>query len=302
MRILITGGTGLIGRRLCKALLADGHELTVLSRKPDSVAEKCGAGVHAIASLREWQPQQAFDAVVNLAGEPIVDERWTEKRKQVLWDSRITLTDELVRRIAAAERKPAVLLSGSAIGYYGGRGDEELDENSTAGNDFPARLCIAWEAAARAAESLGVRVCLQRTGLVLSTEGGLLGRMIPPFRLGMGTRVGDGRQWMSWVHIEDLIAIMLRLLRDEQMHGPYNATSPQPVTNAEFTRTLASVLHRPAPFVAPAALLKLSMGESASLLLEGQRVLPKRLQAAQCRFAHPDLSNALGDLLSDSGD
>ncbi|MCK9201740.1 MAG: TIGR01777 family oxidoreductase [Gallionella sp.] len=302
MRILITGGTGLIGRRLCKALLAEGHDLTVLSRKPETVPSKCGAGVHAMASLREWQPSQTFDAVINLAGEPIIDQRWTDKRKQVLWDSRISLTEELVRRIAAAECKPAVLLSGSAIGYYGGRGDEELDENSTAGNDFPARLCIAWEAAARAAESLGVRVCLQRTGLVLSTEDGLLGRMIPPFRLGMGTRVGDGRQWMSWVHIEDLIAIMLRLLRDDQMHGPYNATSPQPVTNAEFTRTLASVLHRPAPFVAPAALLKLSMGESASLLLEGQRVLPKRLQAAQCRFAHPDLANALGDLLSDSGD
>lgn len=302
MHILITGGTGLIGRRLCKALLAEGHELTVLSRKPESVAEKCGAAVRAMASLREWQPEQAFDAVVNLAGEPIVDQRWTDKRKQVLWDSRVALTEELVRRIAAAERKPAVLLSGSAIGYYGGRGDEPLDEASTAGTDFPARLCVAWEAAALAAENLGVRVCLQRTGLVLSKDGGLLGRMIPPFKLGMGARVGDGKQWMSWIHIDDLVAIMLRLLRDGQMHGPYNATSPQPVTNAEFTRTLAAALRRPAPFAAPASLLKLSMGESASLLLEGQRVLPKRLLAAHCHFAHPDLANALGDLLSDSGD
>jgi hypothetical protein len=302
MHILITGGTGLIGRRLCQALLAEGHELTVFSRKPDSVAEKCGAGVHAIGSLSEWRPSMAFDAVVNLAGEPIVDQRWTDKRKQVLWDSRISLTEELVRRMSAAERKPAVLLSGSAIGYYGGRGDEVLDETSSAGTDFPARLCVGWEAAAREAESLGVRVCLQRTGLVLSKEGGLLGRMLPPFRLGMGARVGDGRQWMSWIHIDDLIAIMLRLLRDEQMHGPYNVTSPQPVTNAEFTRSLAAVLRRPAPFVAPAALLRLSMGESASLLLEGQRVLPKRLQAAQHRYAHPELANALGDLLSDSRD
>jgi hypothetical protein len=302
MRILITGGTGLIGRRLCKALLAEGHELTVLSRKPETVPSKCGSGVHAISSLSEWLPAQTFDAVVNLAGEPIVDQRWTDKRKQLLLDSRVALTEELIGRIAAAERKPAVLLSGSAIGYYGGRGEEALDETSAAGTDFPARLCVAWEAAARKAEDLGVRVCLQRTGLVLSTEGGLLGRMIPPFKLGMGTRVGDGKQWMSWIHIEDLIAIMLRLLRDELMRGPYNATSPQPVTNAEFTRSLASVLHRPAPFVAPAALLKLSMGESASLLLEGQRVLPKRLLAAQCRFVHPDLANALGDLLSDSND
>ncbi|OGS81446.1 MAG: TIGR01777 family protein [Gallionellales bacterium GWA2_59_43] len=298
MHILITGGTGLIGRRLCKALLAEGHELTVLSRKPETVPLKCGAGVHAMAALSEWQPSQAFDAVVNLAGEPIVDQRWSEKRKQVLRDSRIALTEELVRRIATAEHKPAVLLSGSAIGYYGGRGDEALDETSSAGTDFPAQLCVAWEAAARAAESLGVRVCIQRTGLVLSTEGGLLGRMIPPFRLGMGARVGDGKQWMSWIHIEDLIAIMLRLLRDEQMHGPYNATTPHPVTNAEFTQTLASVLHRPAPFVAPAALLKLSMGESASLLLEGQRVLPRKLEGAHYRFQFPELPGALESLLN----
>lgn len=302
MHILITGGTGLIGRRLCKALLAEGHELTVLSRKPETVPLKCGAGVHAIRSLSEWQPSQTFDAVVNLAGEPIVDQRWSDKRKQLLWNSRIALTEELVHRISAAERKPSVLLSGSAIGYYGGRGDEVLDEASSAGADFPARLCVAWEAAARGAETLGVRVCLQRTGLVLSTEGGLLGRMLPPFRMGMGARVGDGRQWMSWIHIDDLISAMLRLLRDERMRGPYNATSPQPVTNAEFTRTLASVLHRPAPFVAPAALLKLSLGEAAGMLLEGQRVLPKRLLAAQHRFTHPELANALGDLLSNSRD
>lgn len=302
MRILITGGTGLIGRHLCKALLAAGHELTVFSRNPGTVSSRCGAEVHAIGSLDEWQPSRIFDAVVNLAGEPIVDQRWTDKRKQVLWDSRVALTEKLVSRIAAAERKPAVLLSGSAIGYYGGRGDEPLDETSAAGTDFPARLCVAWEAAARKAEEFGVRVCLQRTGLVLSQDGGLLGRMIPPFRLGMGARVGDGKQWMSWVHIDDLVAIMLRLLRDGQMHGPYNATSPQPVTNAEFTRTLAAALRRPAPFAAPASLLRLSLGESASLLLEGQRVLPKRLLAAQCRFNYPDLANALADLLSDSGD
>jgi uncharacterized protein (TIGR01777 family) len=302
MHILITGGTGLIGRRLCKALLAEGHELTVFSRKPETVPSKCGAGVHAIGSLSEWQPSLAFDAVINLAGEPIVDQRWSENRKKALLDSRIALTEELVRRMSAAERKPSVLLSGSAIGYYGGRGDEVLDETSSAGTDFPARLCVGWETAAREAENLGVRVCLQRTGLVLSKEGGLLGRMLPPFRMGMGARVGDGRQWMSWIHIDDLIAAMLRLLRDGQMHGPYNVTSPQPVTNAEFTRTLAAVLHRPAPFAAPAALLKLSLGEAAGMLLEGQRVLPKRLQAAQHRFAHPELANALDDLLSNPRD
>lgn len=297
MHILITGGTGLIGRHLCKALLAEGHELTVFSRNPASVPAKCGAGVHAMAALADWKPDRVFDAVINLAGEPIVDERWTERRKQVLRASRITLTEELVRRIAAAERKPAVLLSGSAVGYYGGRGDELLDEASAAGNDFPAQLCVEWEAAAAAAEELGVRVCLSRTGLILSKEGGLLARMLPPFRLGMGTRVGDGRQWMSWVHIEDYVATALRLLRDEAMRGPYNITSPAPVTNAEFTATLAGVLHRPAPFVVPAALLRLAMGESAGMLLEGQRMLPKRLLAAGLTFRFGSLQAALKDLL-----
>jgi uncharacterized protein (TIGR01777 family) len=296
MRILITGGTGLIGKHLCKALLTEGHELTVFSRKPASVPAKCGAGVHAMAALAEWQPDMVFDAVINLAGEPIVDARWTEQRKQVLRASRIALTEELVRRIAAAERKPVVLLSGSAVGYYGGRGDEELEETSGAGTDFPAQLCIDWEAAASAAEGHGVRVCLLRTGLILSKEGGLLGRMVPAFKLGLGARVGDGRQWMSWVHIEDYVAMVLRLLRDEQMRGPYNMTAPSPVTNAEFTKALAAVLRRPAPFVAPAALLRLSMGESASLLLEGQRVLPKRMLASGRPIRFERLEDALKNL------
>lgn len=298
MRILITGGTGLIGRHLCKTLLDEGHELTVFSRNVASVPVKCGAGVHALAALSDWKPDMAFDAVINLAGEPIVDARWTESRKQVLRASRIALTEELVRRIAAAEHKPAVLLSGSAIGYYGGRGDEELSEDSGAGADFPAQLCVDWEATANAAERYGVRVCLLRTGLILSTEGGLLGRMALPFKMGMGTRLGDGRQWMSWIHIDDYVALVLRLLRDEQMRGAYDMTAPEPVTNREFTVVLAAVLHRPAPFVMPASLLKLSLGESASLLLEGQRVLPKRMLAAGLPFRFGKLEDALKDLFS----
>lgn len=299
MRILITGGTGLIGRHLCRALLAEGHELTVFSRKPETVPSKCGAGVHAIGSLDEWKPGRAFDAVINLAGEPIIDAPWTPQRKQVLWQSRVTLTGELVRHIAAAEQKPAVLLSGSAVGYYGDRGGAMLDESMPPGVDFPAQLCKAWEEAARAAEAAGVRVCRMRTGLILSKDGGLLGSMLLPFRLGLGGRIGDGEQWMSWVHIDDYVAMVLKLLHDPQADGPYNMTAPHPVTNAEFTSTLASMLGRPAPFAAPAALLRLGMGERATLLLEGQRVLPKRMQAAQFHFAHPDLSNALRDLLSD---
>lgn len=297
MRILITGGTGLIGRHLCKVLLREGHQLTVLSRHPETVAVKCGAAVQAMAALDEWLPERTFDAVINLAGEPIVDAHWSTKRKQVLWDSRVTLTGKLVQRIAAARQKPAVLLSGSAVGYYGDRGDTELDEAASAGNDFASGLCKAWEDEARAAEKHGVRVCLLRTGLVLSREGGLLGRMLPSFGLGLGARLGDGRQWMSWVHIEDYVAAVLRLLRGEQMHGPFNMTAPQPVTNAEFTRRLASALHRPSFLAIPGMGLRLAMGERAALLLEGQRVLPGRLLAAGHVFRFGDVGSALKDLL-----
>jgi uncharacterized protein (TIGR01777 family) len=297
VHILITGGTGLIGRQLCKTLLADGHAVTVLSRRPDTVPAKCGPDARAMASLDEWQPERSFDAVINLAGEPIVDARWTARRKQALWDSRITLTENLVRRIAAAQTRPTVLLSGSAVGYYGNRGDAALDETAAAGADFPARLCKAWEDAALAAETSGVRVCLLRTGLVLSRRGGLLGRMLLPFSLGLGARLGDGKQWMSWIHIDDYVAMLLGLLRDEKAGGPYNMTAPQPATNREFTVTLAKALHRPAPFAMPAWLLKSVMGERACLLLEGQKVLPEKFAAAGYRFIFANLPEALKDLL-----
>lgn len=297
MNILITGGTGLIGRALCKVLLAEGHSLTVFSRHSESVASKCGAAVRALADLDDWTPDVHFDAVINLAGEPIVDAAWTERRKQVLRDSRIALTQSLVERIAQAENKPAVLLSGSAIGYYGPHGDQELVETSEPGDDFPAQLCMDWEAAALAAGNYGVRVCLLRTGLVLSKEGGLLGRMLLPFRLALGARLGDGKQWMSWIHIDDYVRYVLRLLVDENASGSFNMTAPQPVTNAEFTHTLAAVLHRPALFVAPAFFLKLAMGERAGLMLEGQRVLPARLQATGVPCAYAELDVALHNLL-----
>ena len=297
MHILITGGTGLIGRHLCQVLLAEGHELTVLSRNPDSVPSLCGAGVHAMAGLEEWHPGLTFDAVINLAGEAIIDARWTAQRKQALLDSRAGLTENLVKRIAAARHKPGVLLSGSAVGYYGNRGDAVLDESAPAGEDFAARLCKAWEAAALGAEIYGARVCLLRTGLVLSRHGGLLGRMLSPFKLGLGARLGGGKQWMSWVHIEDYVAMLLNLLRDARASGPYNLTAPQPVTNAEFTAALAGALHRPAVFVVPAMILRSALGERACLMLEGQRVLPERLQSSGCRFSFANLADALQDLL-----
>jgi uncharacterized protein (TIGR01777 family) len=299
VHVLFTGGTGLIGRHLCKVLLAEGHQLTVLSRKPESVAEKCGADVHAMSGIAEWQPDMAFDAVINLAGEPIVDARWTTQRKQALWDSRVSLTEQIVRRIAAARHRPGVLLSGSAVGYYGDRGDAVLDESARPGEDFPARLCKAWEEAAEGAAMSEVRVCLLRTGLVLSRRGGLLGRMLLPFKLGLGARLGDGKQWMSWIHIDDYVAMVLSLLRNDHARGPYNMTAPHPSTNAEFTAALAKALHRPAPFVIPAMLLKPVLGERACLLLEGQKVLPVKMMAEGYRFSFANLTDALHDLLNE---
>lgn len=298
MNILITGGTGLIGRKLCAALLAKGHQLTVLSRTPDTVKSKCGAAVQAIATLDEWQPDSVFDAVINLAGEPIVDASWTDERKQRLWQSRVSLTENLVQHIANAKHRPAILLSGSATGYYGDGGDNILDESLPPATDFGAQLCSAWENTAQLASASGVRVCLLRTGLVLDSAGGLLGRMLPAFKLGLAARLGNGQQWMSWIHIDDYVAIVLLLLENAQAVGSYNMTAPEPVSNAHFTNALAHVLHRPALFVAPACLLKLMLGERAALLLGGQRALPTKVQALGYHFQYTTLEDALNAVLS----
>ncbi|MCX7066455.1 MAG: TIGR01777 family oxidoreductase [Methylococcales bacterium] len=297
MKILITGGTGLIGRRLCKALLAKGHELTVLSRKPETVAVKCGAAVQAIATLDEWHTDTVFDAVINLAGEPIVDARWTAERKHRLWQSRVSLTEALIQALANATHKPSVLLSGSATGFYGDGGDTILEESRLPATDFGGQLCSAWESVAQTADAFGVRVCLLRTGLVLDSSGGLLGRMLLPFKLGLAARLGDGKQWMSWIHVDDYVAIVLLLLENQQAMGAYNMTAPEPVTNSEFTQTLAQALHRPALFVAPAFLLKLLLGEMSVLLLGGQRALPTKLQTLGYDFSYTNLEAALKSLL-----
>ena len=297
MRILITGGTGLIGRALCTALAPAGHDVTVLSREPATVAKKCGPKVTAMGSLRQWDDTRTFDAIINLAGAPIIDAGWTKARKKVIWDSRVTLTEKVVERIALARQKPAVLLSGSAIGYYGDQGDRELDESAKPADDFPSQLCVGWEQAAEKASKLGVRVCLLRTGLVLARDGGMLAQMRTPFSLGLGTRLGGGGQWMSWIHIDDYVAIVLRLLEDTQVDGPVNMTAPKPVTNREFTASLAKALRRPAIFVAPAWLLKAALGPRAILLLGSERVLPKRIEEAGYSFRYADLRSALQNLL-----
>ncbi|QXP82709.1 TIGR01777 family oxidoreductase [Methylococcus sp. Mc7] len=294
MQILVTGGTGFIGKSLCRHLLERGHRLAVLSRQaPDAVRRLCGEAVTPVASIDSLSPQAGFDAVVNLAGEPIADKRWTEARKRLLWESRVGLTSELVDYIARAETKPQVLVNGSAVGYYGNRGDTLLDEESAGGDGFSHRLCAAWEEAASQAAGHGARVCVLRTGLVIGRHGGFLQRMLPLFGLGLGGRIGDGRQWMSWIHIDDHVAVTEYLIGNTRLEGAFNATAPNPVTNREFTECLASLLNRPAPLPVPAFTLRLALGEMAELLLGGQRVIPKRLQQEPFRFRYEHLEDAL---------
>ncbi len=297
MRILMTGGTGLIGRRLCAALTARGDQLTVLSRRPQQVAALCGTSVKSIQNLDEYTPDTEFDAVINLAGEPIVDARWTARRKQILLDSRVALTTTLVQKISQAKHRPQVLLSGSAIGYYGMHEEQRLTEDDASGHDFSAQLCAAWEQAALVVQDAGVRVVLLRTGLVMDEDGGLLKKMRLPFQLALGSRLGHGRQWMSWIHRQDYLRAVLTLLDDQTATGAFNLTAPQAVTNAQFTQTLASALRRPALFFAPALMLRVALGERADLLLSGQKVVPHALSARGFKFEFGDLACALRDLL-----
>ncbi|MDO9140385.1 MAG: TIGR01777 family oxidoreductase [Methylobacter sp.] len=298
MNILMTGGTGFIGSALTKELVNQGHSVTVLSRNLDKVAKLCGPGVQALGSLSLINANDRYQAIVNLAGAPIVGARWSQARKQEIRDSRIGLTEQLITCIARMEIKPELLISGSAIGYYGNQGDTVLSEQATPYEDFSQQLCADWEAAAKQAEQFGVRVCLIRTGLVIAGGGGFLQQMLLPFRLGLGGRLGDGRQWMSWIHRQDWIHIALTMMADATMHGAYNATAPNPVTNAEFTRLLAQCLNRPALLPVPALVLKMMLGEMSQLLLGSQRVVPERLLAQGFKFHYDDLAAALHEALS----
>ncbi|QCT96503.1 TIGR01777 family protein [Stutzerimonas degradans] len=301
MNILLTGGTGLIGRALCRHWTAQGHNLWVWSRTPQRVAQLCGPQVRGVGELRELD-SQALDAVVNLAGAPIADRPWTKARRALLWQSRVRLTEQLVAWLGQREPKPQVLISGSAVGWYGDGGEHTLTEDSqVVTGDFASQLCGAWEETAREAESLGIRVVLVRTGLVLAADGGFLQRLLPPFRLGLGGRIGSGRQWMPWIHIDDQIGLIDFLLHQPQARGPYNACAPQPVRNADFARALGRALHRPALLPVPAAVLKLSLGELSGLLLGGQRALPARAQAEGFVFHFDSLDAALADLLTQPG-
>jgi uncharacterized protein (TIGR01777 family) len=295
MHYLITGGGGFIGSALCRSLAADGHRITVLTRDIARAKRRVPEGVMLIDRL---DFARDVDAIVNLAGENLAGGRWSAARKRAFLASRIGTTRRLLDWIERQERVPAVLVSGSAVGWYGPRGDEELDEDARIGTDFSAHLCRDWEAEARKAGVLGVRVCLLRTGIVLDRDGGALKQMLLPFRCGLGGPMGDGRQWMSWIARSDLVALIRWLVDNAAASGAWNATAPAPVTNKEFAATLARALHRPCVLRTPGFALKLLFGEMADLLLTGQRVIPARASAAGFAFNHPQLATALDAILA----
>jgi len=290
-KVFLTGGTGFIGNRLCALLNEKGYQIFVYSRRPAQVTNKLGNYVAPVAALDEIQQIQP-DILINLAGEPIIDRRWSSSRKQILRLSRIGLTKELVTQVASLPTPPSVMISGSAIGYYGNR-HEQCDESTAAGSDFAARLCIDWEQAARQVESSGVRLCILRTGIVMDKNGGALSKIIPQFKLGLGGVIGSGKQWLSWVHREDLCRLIIFLIEHPTAAGIFNGTSPHPVTNREFTQTLAGILKKPAILPVPKLALKLILGEASTLLTGGQKVMPQHALDDGFAFNYDRIETAL---------
>ncbi len=297
MRVLVSGAGGLIGSELARVLGTAGHEVVRLVR-----AEPLPGPSRIV-----WDPTggwleaprlEGFDAVVHLAGESVAETPWSAEKKARIHDSRVASTRLLAETLARLERKPAVFACALAVGYYGDRGDEELDETSPPGKGFLANVCRQWEAAPGRAAAAGIRVVQMRFGLVLSQRGGAFARTLPMFRRGLGGRLGSGRQYVSWIVLDDVVAAIQRILGDNSLAGPINVVGPNPVTNLELTRTTAGVLHRPAPLPIPAFLLRLKLGEMADeLVLASQRVYPRRLQAAGHTFAYPELKAAIRRLV-----
>ena len=306
MRVVVTGATGLIGRALVKALIDRGDEAVALSRDADRARQTLGAGVeaHAWPSPTDAPPPEAAlagaDAVVHLLGEPVA-QRWTAEAKDKIRSSRTDGTRSLVQGLLALaqERRPGTLVSQSAVGFYGPHGDDEVTEDAPSGHDFLAGVVLAWEQEAmRAAAEL--RVAVTRTGVVLSPEGGALAKMLPFFRLGIGGPVAGGRQYVPWIHLDDVVGAMLFCLDNTDATGPVNLTAPNPVTNAELSRSLGRVLKRPAVLPVPAVALKLLYGEMGQIVITGQRAVPARLNQLGYAFRHPDLEAALRDVLGRS--
>lgn len=300
MRVLITGGSGFVGQRLSQQLVAQGHDVQVVSRAPHKVRDRLPNECDIRESAQRFMDTPP-DALVNLAGEPIAAKRWSEHQKEELIRSRVAATEQLValceRLKTNGQPLPQVMVSGSAMGYYGAQGSQVVDEATPPNEEFAHRLCAEWEAAARAVEAQGVRLAIIRTGLVLDAGGGTLQKMLPPFKLGLGGRFGDGKQFMPWIHREDLVAAIIFLLTDPALAGVFNGSAPHPVTNAEFTQTLAKQLHRPALLHVPGFVLKAGLGEMSRLLLTGADMRPRHLSEAGFEFQYPTLDKALAEIV-----
>lgn len=300
MRVLITGGSGFVGQRLCRQLVEKGHEVQVVSRSPHQVRDRLPNNCDIRDSAQAFI-ESPPDALVNLAGEPIAAKRWSDEQKAKLINSRVAATEQLVALCeqlkANGQPLPKVMVSGSAMGYYGDQGKRVVTEKTMPNDEFAHRLCKQWEEAARPIEAMGVRLAIVRTGLVLEAGGGTLQKMLPPFKLGLGGRFGSGEQFMPWIHRDDLVAAILFLIDQEGLSGPFNGSAPHPVTNATFTKTLASHLNRPAIFPVPAFVLKASFGEMSRLLLTGADMRPARLEEAGFSFQYPTLDKALEAIL-----
>jgi len=295
--ILITGGTGFVGTRLAEALADAGHAVTVLTRDPRK-GRKFRGRVTLIENLATLGRDTPFDAIVNLAGEPVADARWSEAKRRTILESRLSTTEAVVKFIAKARRKPAVLVSASAVGFYGCDAERSFDETSEGKACFGHKVCGAWENSARAAEQYGVRVVLLRVGLVMGGSGGMLSKLLLPFEMGLGGPMGSGTQWMSWVHLDDLVGLILHAIAVETVAGPMNGTAPEPVRNRDFARALGHALHRPVFLRVPAFVLKLAFGAMAEeLMLSGQRVLPKQAEETGYQFLYPTLPEALKEIV-----
>ena len=297
MEVTVTGASGLIGRALVSALLARGERVTVLSRDPERANLPVGVNTERWDPLSEPAPAGALegrDAVLHLAGEPVA-QRWSETAKQAIRDSRVTGTANLLaglRALGPADR-PGLLISSSAIGYYGAHGIEPIDEEAPAGEGFLAEVCEDWESAARAAGELGARTVQLRTGVVLDRDGGALAKMLPPFRLGLGGPVAGGRQYVAWIHLDDVVGMMLAALSDERWSGPFNATAPEPATNRELSHALGAALHRPAILPVPGLALRVLYGEMAEIVTAGVRAVPAKALVLGYQFTHQELGEAL---------
>jgi uncharacterized protein len=305
MRVFLTGGTGLVGRRLIARLLERGDQPVVLTRRAEAARQLLGPRIEVVAGDPmhggAWMEAiDGCDAVVQLAGENVFGRKWNATFKQLLIDSRVKSTQNVVLALqhnpSRADGQAKVLVNASAIGIYGPRGDEELDENTPPGNDFLANLCVEWEKAASAVETSGVRLAITRIGVVLDKEGGALAKMLTPFKLGAGGPVGSGKQWLSWIHHEDLTGLLLFALGHGEARGPLNATAPNPVSNRDFGKALGRALRRPAFMPMPGFMLRLLVGEAAEVILTGQRVLPRRPLALGYAFKYPTVDAALAQI------